>query len=189
MKKIIFTLLLAIPLASTGFAQTLKGSKMIGGDGYLSFDDAFYANLNPNIGYFPLDDLAVGIKTPINFGSHSGGRFKYITGDLAPFVRYYFGKPTRFRVFAEGSGGIGYARNKSERNESYSVGYIRNSIGGSLGTVYFITEQVGLEAQLNYRNYKSGYKSSSENFIADSRRSNTTITLGIQVHLPTSKKE
>lgn len=49
-----------------GHAQTEKGSRLLGGGGFLrSSDGSFSTYINPDLGFFLVDNLAVGASLPL----------------------------------------------------------------------------------------------------------------------------
>jgi hypothetical protein len=176
MKTTLLTLLIALAISLTCNAQTAKGTKLIGGSGYGNFQDGFHINLAPNLGYFVIENLAIGSGVPLAYGKKDS--YRSITAGLRPFVRYYFGQDSPTRVFAQAQGSIVYVGDKHnyEGGEHKRL-YRDHSVGALLGLVHFITEQVGVEANLHY----------NHNF-PDSDFTSTPIGFGfgLQIHLPSS---
>lgn len=186
-----FKLLLITTLLSfvTSNAQITKGNWMVGGSG--SFDYAktepkntnssgssinytgngFYSiTLDPNIGYFIKDKLAIGMKISL-FNSFIEFRTLSLNGtiiSISPNFRYYFLNIDKtYNVFIEPS--FNYYTNNSLGNSS---GY-----GLKSGLAIFLNNSVGIEPSLNY-NYNE-----SNQF----KRNNFFIGVGIQVHLEKEK--
>ena len=101
--KIISFLLLASALVAN--AQITKGNWMVGGDGNYTnsktinpkneiISSGNSIRLFPNIGYFIVDKLALGINTNFNFGKNVGIPSNTDFG-AGPFIRYYFLKPEK----------------------------------------------------------------------------------------------
>lgn len=121
-----------------------------------------YVNLNPNIGYFFIDNLAIGTGAELNIQS------KFDTGlGISPYVRYYFLKNEKeINLFSE----LSYKISKSS-----GVGSVKfETLNLKAGTVYFLNSSVGIEAALNYSNLKSNY---------DLHSNNIFLSIGFQIHL------
>lgn len=178
MKTRLFILLL-IAAAFTCNAQTLKGTKMIGGSGSIYHEDGFNISLSPNLGYFIADNLAIGGNINLFLSDNDNNTAK--GASLGPFVRYYFGQEAPTRIFAQANGSVGFSRyintfNGREAKDTYNT----NSFGAGVGIAHFLTEQVALEARLYYNNYRF-YDSSP-------RHDQVGISFGVQIHLPGSTK-
>ncbi|MCF6223440.1 MAG: hypothetical protein L3J34_06895 [Flavobacteriaceae bacterium] len=150
MKKLI--LVVTILLFSINVkAQITKGNWMLGGNGSFSYTDrksdisnpdpSWNIVVNPNIGYFVIDKLAVGSYTSTSFGKYSNG---FILS-LGPFLRYYFLKPDKKINFF------------TEVSFEYSINFIKNNENPSNygynikpGLIYFLNSSVALEASLRY---------------------------------------
>ncbi|MDO1451242.1 hypothetical protein Q0590_33520 [Rhodocytophaga aerolata] len=164
---------LFLPL--TCFGQTEKGSKLLGGSGSIQFYDPFMINLFPDVGFFVADHLALGSGIPVSFSTDS--RTDYVSLGLSPFARYYLGQST-LRYFLATEVGYRHTWNtftfgQDKLQQSYNTWDIR----GGVGAVYFITEQIGLEALLSYgtfRTYVSG----------ETIRNRLNLTVGFQIYLP-----
>jgi len=106
------------------FSQTEKGGFLLGGNGTIGYNsiEVFYVDqniindykqtsigvsLNPNISYFMLDNLAVGVVSGLNLTyaknlyanyNHRFNRFSNVS--LGPQIRYYF-PIHRFAIFPQ----------------------------------------------------------------------------------------
>lgn len=152
MKKLILLLSLAFSLSS--FAQIekpiTKGNKIISGAGSIeSFhsrsgdfgSNTFNLSLSPGVGYFIIDNLAIGINT--NFSITSQGGYGFYTLGLGPYARYYF----KNGLFLNGE--LGYnllhgLKNNATKQKEYSI------IPG-IGYAIFLNPKVSFEPSLNYR--------------------------------------
>ena len=163
----ITTLLFAI----NSNAQIDKGNWMMGGSGsFGSFNTTSqginnkgtYLNLNPNIGYFFIDKLAIGAGAELIFQT------KFDTGlGISPFIRYYFlNKEKNINLFSE----LSYKVTKSS-----GVGSVKfETLNMKAGTVFFLNSSVGIEVAINYSNLKSNYELESNNIF---------LSVGFQIHL------
>jgi len=143
--------LMKLTLAMVGFlcmtqmvsAQTVgKGAWMVGGSAGFSvqkFKDAdestTFIGLNPTLGYFIADDLAIGLGIGFNSVSFDGNSSS--TFNLGPFVRYYVTDPIFIQVGAnlgldEGAG---------------------TSFGAQVGYSWFLNNGVAIEPALFFTSF------------------------------------
>ncbi len=132
MKKTIFALLLTLCFAATAHAQLIdKGTLMAGGT--LEFtteknDNVFI--LNPTLGYFFADNLALGAS--LSYSSVS----KLNSFSVGPFARYY----TNFGLFAHSGLNFTHLENAENENDlDFLIG---------LGYAAFLNDNVALEPVL-----------------------------------------
>lgn len=184
--KLLITVLL---FATATNAQITKGNWMVGGSGSFSYADTkpknsnssgtninysdsgtYSITLEPNIGYFIKDKLAIGMKISI---INSFIEFKTLNPDdsyisISPNFRYYFLDVDKtYNVFVEPS--FNYYTNNSLGNAS--------GFGLKSGLAIFLNSSVAIEPSLNYV-----YNESSE-----FKRNNVFLGIGIQVHLEKEK--
>jgi outer membrane protein len=180
MKTLLLSAVLSLLFLSSsfdGFSQTEKGSKLLGGSGSLQFYDPFFVSLYPNAGIFVVDKLALGSAVSISFSSGSNSR--YTSLGISPFARYYFGK-SRIQYFVLANAGL-YRSWYTSVNPPFEDVRNANNVfdaRAGLGAVYFITQQVGLEATLNYNIYGN----------ASQRDNNLVLNFGFQIYLPSAKE-
>ncbi|WP_439879604.1 outer membrane beta-barrel protein [Pontibacter sp. MBLB2868] len=183
MKTFCLTLLFAFALTFSSNAQTQKGTLMIGGSGTTNFNDGFAITLNPNLGYFFADNIAVG--SSLNLSYSRVKPFRNIGIGISPFARYYFGEQAPTRLFAQANAAYSYNHNEGISSTDYSSNsYTSSSVGGGLGVVHFITEQVGLEAQFFYNNVKSQWNNDQGMSSSSPRDGRFGINFGVQIYLP-----
>jgi hypothetical protein len=169
----------------TANAQITKGNWMVGGSGSFSYaktkpknsnssgtninytDSGTYSiTLEPNIGYFIKDKLAVGLKLNLlnSFTEFNSLNLNDSYVSISPNFRYYFLNVDKvYNVFVEPS--FNYYTNNSLGNAS--------GFGLKTGLAVFLNSSVALEPSLNYV-----YNESSE-----FKRNNIFLGIGIQVHL------
>src|SRR5687767_3997835 len=87
-------LLCSLFFLTPSYAQTGKGSMLLGGNGGLRFDsensqNIFNAYLSPRIGFFVIDKLALGISLPLSISTSDD--FENSSIGISPFIRYYIG--------------------------------------------------------------------------------------------------
>lgn len=178
--KLIVVLTLLSFLPST--AQITKGNWMVGGSGsFINYESTYQDNnteitqtgngfnLSPNLGYFIIDNVALGAVVSFNFSNPSGDNNNSHGYGISPFVRYYFRKPDKMiNPFLQTS--YSFNEGKSESGGSNkSTGY---TIKG--GSALFFNSSVALELSLNY---------DSQKFNSNSKSNNFTIGIGFQIHL------
>jgi hypothetical protein len=172
--KIYFLIFSLFILTLHGQAQTEKGTKLLGGGASLNFSDPFSIRINPNMGFFVKNNLAVGASLGLHYQTNSN--YSNSNVSLSPFARYYFGQGLT-RPFIKGS--LGYGRNWLKGNDNItnfkrSAGYTIGNAG--LGITRFITQQVGIEASLDY--------SASFHEVYHGR---VFLSFGFQIYLPSSR--
>ncbi len=156
--------------------QYLSGSTSYSGTSQTTASTSFSFALNPQIGYFVADHLAIGGILSLEISSSQSNQTSSagsgIPSDISrsnsysftagPFIRYYFGDPvlssTLFFIQADARGGTG---DGNSTVTSYRTTYISNSTGqgsggfywnaaGELGLVHFISKSAGLMVYAGY---------------------------------------
>lgn len=190
MKKII-TICLAGTFAFLGTSnnahgQIQKGNLMAGASlanfdlGLQSNNNNFSLTVNPKLGYFIEDNIAIGGEVLLGFATAKG--YTDIDYGVGVFGRYFISdqravllKHTRF--FLEGNVGISGQNHKPKGLPASTTNGLGIGIGP--GVSYFITPNVGLEALLKY-NAIIGFGSATT-------VNRLSFGLGFQIYLPTSK--
>lgn len=203
MKKTFLFVLVTLVISLSSYGQISKGTWLIGGTGNFSFtkENGYYLKdttlnegismkISPIIGYFFMDQLAVGLKPTCTWVKM---RFisttfendsdlissNYIWFEAGPFARYYFlksGKP--FNILTEISYQYGFQSDgvKREVNDNVYKSYT-NAFSISAGPVIYFNKSVSLELLLGWfqqnRGHKGEYKSSQTGFQAG---------IGLQIH-------
>ena len=179
MKKIISVLFIASFLMTHKLsAQIQKGNILVGGDiaGFnldLGSGGAFQATIDPKIGFFIRDNVALGAY--INFGLSTAKGFGTTTNyGVGALARYYVNEATtnvlkHGRLFFEGNAGI---EGISVSNGSNTTGL---GIGVGPGYAYFITPNIGLETLLKYNGIVG--------FGSQAYRSSLNLGVGFQIYL------
>lgn len=228
MKKI--TLILALLAASFSNAQISKGSKIIG-TSFASFTvsgsksettysntptvyntdgNSFSFSINPYMGFFLADGLAVGGQVYVSFyssKSDSSNTSTTTTSEskstqpsfgVGPFVRYYFVKGQKMSPYAELAGGIDFNSGKSESSnssgsssETKTKPYTGWNVGPKIGFEYFISDYVGINVYTGF-NYSASnvtyeYRPSTGtgyDYTNDYKRWYIPVGFGLQIHLP-----
>lgn len=166
MKKNLFTLIFIIMMAASAHAQTGKGKFMTGGSIGVNFGNTkaqydgtklyetkqFNVLLEPHVGYFVSDGLALGLGIGLSNNTEKyDDNNKDIQNTLlvSPFARYY----TPVGLFGEASVGLGNV-NIIEQYEGEKDEYKTGVFGWSVGAGYaiFLNEHVSLEPMISYNN-------------------------------------
>ncbi len=184
--------ILALGLSSLIFntnkatAQIQKNNLMVGADiadinlGFQKNNTAFSLSLNPKVGYFIEDNMALGAM--VNLGINTSTGYTSVNYGIGIFGRYYIAdqkaqvlKHSRF--FLEGNVGINGLNTKVTGQKAVTTNGL--GIGFGPGFAYFITPNVGLEALLKY-NLTVGIGNSVTN-------NQLGFGIGFQIYLPTKK--
>ena len=197
--KNLLTLLLTLCSLSM-FAQTTKGSFMVGGNGSLRFADGDYdlgevksttLSINPTVGYFFIKNFSAGLYVPFELSwsktkipswqQESDGEGR--SYGVAPFVRYYI--PVKsFFIVTEASYGWHYSKNSYEAfdpntgtvSDEFSEKYRTFSLAA--GPVFFLSHYTSIELLANYQ------RSNFEQF----DQSQFYLSVGFQIYLPSNKE-
>jgi len=201
MKKTLASLLL-FSWSLTLFAQTDKGSFLIGGNGSISLNKTDYNptesktasfSISPVAGYFFINNFCTGLGLPLSsswskvYDSNGDEDYKarQASYSVSPFVRYYF--PVRsFFVVAEGA--FSWVQTKSKYPQfDFNTGQIIGDINSTsndtsyrlaAGPAFFFNRHTSIEILLNYENLNGQYTDNSDLF----------ISIGFQIFLPSDKE-
>jgi len=129
--RILFSLLLVAGAMTFAQAQVNKGAWMVGGSvAFESTEGENSIKIEPELGYFLINNLAVGSNFNIDFEGDD------TQIEFGPFARYYAFKG----LFAQA--GIGYAK---ENDNDALIGY-----NGAVGYSWFLNNSVAFEPSLRY---------------------------------------
>jgi len=184
------------------FAQTSKGSVMIGGNGSLLFDNDDYSggevkskslSINPTVGYFIIKNLSAGLNVPFELSSSTTKIPMFqeeYDGDghsigVAPFLRYYI--PVKsFFIVTEGAYGWYYSKNSYESfdpstgavigSEEWSDKYRAFSLAA--GPAFFLSQYSSIEILVNYKRANFDQFDQSQFY----------ISVGFQIYLPSNRE-
>ncbi len=185
MKKIILLIIVSVSISNMVNGQITNGNWMLGGNA--SFSSSKYGStggvqysqtdiqVSPLIGYFAINNFAVGLKPSLIYGSYNSSANGTTNFSVGPFTRYYFLKPeNRVNVFTEGAYAYGISKAKNE-----SAATKLNTFSISAGSVVYFNSSVGLEFTLGYTTTK----------IVGHTGNNSVIRLGIgfQFHFEKEK--
>lgn len=168
------------------YAQTGKGSMLLGGNGGIRFDSEnnqkiFNAYLSPRIGLFVIDKLAIGIGLPLSINTSED--FENSSIGISPFIRYYIGG-SKLIPFLEARGGFSrvHSRYKGTWGTIVTNNTNVSNMGLGLGAAYFITPAIGLEAIFAYDTTRFGYENGSSN------RGSLSLNFGFQVYFSRNRE-
>jgi hypothetical protein len=207
--KNLFTSLAALWLClgvSSSFAQTSKGTFLLGGSlgfssGHTSTaynysassrkDKQSTISIDPNVSYFVIDHLSVGVVTPFMYTRYKpegvDQKSTYSSYSVGPLIRYYFPLGSHWAIFPEASYSYGWTVTKGYADVSGDVvsvtyrGNARNLQGG-LGLVYFLNPNIGVEGKLRYQSMRDTYHRTDVGL--DHIDNNAfDFTIGLQVYL------
>lgn len=182
MKKIWMTFILIGGLFSLAEAQTVQGTFTVGGG--VSFSSGKDQNpygeiksstfsFRPSLGYFVVDNLAVGVNLGLTSGKQEQGGTTFKTSEfqVGPFARYYvFTSNERFAFMAEAAVLFGSDKqeysNGGEQKGSSTTFYL------SPGFTYFLTDRWGLDLQLQGISF---YSSDPNKDVDNDKESGVTI--------------
>ncbi len=177
--------LMAQPKSNSFFAGgslSISGGKDKIKDGGSSTVNSSYTffNLNPKVGYFLSDKLAVGVQTEgairvTKFPNNTNHTKSTYTGfDFSPYLRYYIINQ-KFGLFGEASMGFGISTYKDFYQYSSTVKTTGQgfSMGVSPGIYYSISDHIMLESMLGW----IGFDSSTQKYDDGSRDVNSSFGL------------
>lgn len=145
-------------------------------------DNLISLNLFPKIGYFIMDNLAVGLDLNVAMASQKDGSddSKYVNTMLGagPFARYYFGS-SKVRPFIELNSLFGSVQTKFEGVDldlEYSTKL--TSFGGGFGVAIPIGDKFCFDILLGYNNVTINESEDSGFISSDAKVNNIGLKLG-----------
>ncbi len=137
-------------------------------------------NFTPTVGYFVIDNLAIGVMFSMYYSSENeddGSEKTNTLTVLMPFARYYFGAEV-IRPFVELAAGLGNQKTYyNSVNESFDFDSYASVKTGQMsgGIDFFLNDNVALELGLGYA--YSSYKPKDDN---DNNYRSITKGLGLK---------
>ena len=139
-----------------GYSQTRKGSFLMGVT--LSAKppetNRYEFTVSPDVSYFVVDRLAVGLVAPVNYIHEDRSDRAYVrritTYAIGPAVRYYFSFGS-WAIFPTASFAHGWRKTKFDGLNVSPWKGKSNAFTGGVGVAYFLTRSVGVEAVLYHR--------------------------------------
>jgi hypothetical protein len=197
MKKL-FTAFAFVLIASGAFAQFNQGRYLVGGS--LGFSAVTHKSdngttttttgkstsfsLSPDVGYFVIDNLAVGASLSLATSSYksdgSSDKSNSSSVTIAPFVRYYLDPGIFFQGFVGGGSATNkdtYSTGQTTITTTTKTGILTWGLGA--GYAYFLNDYVAIEPLVQYSSYARKNKDN------DNRSINGGISLnvGFQIYL------
>lgn len=189
MKKIALLLCAGIGLfgINNASAQLQKGNLLVGaslgdiGLGLQSGNTSFSLSINPKLGYFIQDNIALGGEVDLGFATDNTGTV--INYGVGAFGRYYFGQKNMVllkhaRFFGEASAGFS-GLNSDPKGPIGATNTNGLGLGAGPGLAYFITPNIGLETLLKY-DLTVGFGNATT-------YSRFGLKVGFQIYLPSKK--
>src|SRR5690554_3673591 len=162
MEKLLIVIILFLLFFGKVNAQITEGNWMVGGSAsfnhskYESFGDfpskskSTGMQLDGNLGYFVIDNFAVGVSPYFGFSNSEGSNNSSTAYGIGPFARYYFSPSDKMiNVFSQVGYryGIGYAQGrKTGTNNNFDI---------KAGAVMFFNSSFGLEFTAGYYIYNN----------------------------------
>jgi hypothetical protein len=191
MKKLILVSIFTCIISISGYGQIEKGNFLLGGGGSLNFSSEdensdFDVNLSPTVGCFFTKKIALGVSMPLSFNyftrksynSSQSFRGNIYGFGISPFLRYYFFQKKKVAFFGSASYGFNQEIYTSKNDDDNELYFFTNA-NASLGFVYFISQNIGLESTIGYNSYKN----------SDFETSNIKLNFGLQIYLKRKGKK
>jgi hypothetical protein len=172
--KIILIVTLTITNSNT-YSQITKGYWMLGGgagfantkstNGDSSADSTGFS-ISPNIGYFVIDNLAIGTSGEFSYTFESENTKTFNSNSISPFIKYYFlDKEKIVNIFSEARYEIMRLKESDFKTDKINL---------KVGVVFFLNSTAGLEVALNYSKQKTNQ---------DFENRVIYLNVGFQIHL------
>ena len=163
--------LFAVLVASmSSYGQTSKGNYIVSGSTGLQFLSSNTKNVydgqtqneldtktfsfNPSVGYFIIDNLAIGLSCNITSTKYEPNEDSYSKSAstlIAPTVMYYFPVDGKIRPFAQLGLGLQSVTNKVKggySEDKQTLDGLAVNVGG--GVSYFVSKYVSIDLYLSY---------------------------------------
>ncbi|MDP1845103.1 MAG: hypothetical protein Q8K64_16945 [Sediminibacterium sp.] len=190
--KIILIFIFIFFFSITAKSQLDKGIWLVSGTGnfltskyeytsptFSSKSDRLNIAISPNIGYFIIDKLAVGLRTSFSKNKDQvtgvGGGYTNVNRfSIGPFTKYYFlEKYKHYNLVADVSYQYGLYSFKPTKGNS-------NTFNAAIGPVIYFNTSVGLEFLVGYYSTKETIKQDGD---ITTKQSGFQIGIGFQIHL------
>jgi len=195
-----------------GYGQTEKGTFLLGsavkgsstktenritGIGYASWtkQTSLSFTISPDLSYFVIDRLAIGLTTPYTFIRTKNGDAKSTVNSLTvgPQVRYYFLLGSHWAIFPEASYSYGWLWDRTPYADFtttpitvryYNTTLTTSTLRGSVGAVYFLNKNIGIEGKVYYQHLKSSYDDNEQEvpLTVTSKSPAVGVSIGVQIY-------
>lgn len=204
MNRTVITSLLAL-MMSSAYAQLEKGTFRLGGTMGFSSSTTSYSysstflgsdykvtsfSFNPNVSYFLVKQLSIGLALPCSIGkTSSGGADTNVNSFSAgPMIRYYF-PFNKMAVFPEFQYTLGQQTNKgpvySPSTGTISDATIKSTLSmlrAGLGVTYFLNSNIGIEGMLYYSRNDNNYDGNNFSPLSKTSTSQLGVNVGFQIY-------
>jgi hypothetical protein len=155
-------------------------------------------HIAPDISYFIVDRLAVGLITPYSYTQTKRGDTNETSNyfGIGAVVRYYFPLGSRWAIFPEASYSYGWDwthgpyvdltnfPGNAPTTHYYTTTETTRTFHGGIGGVYFLNKSVGLEGEVYYQSIRNSYDYEHEvgPALVDSKLPAVSVSFGVQVY-------
>lgn len=167
-------------IAGGGFNFSTETNKSKSGSTVTTDGKSTQFSLSPQVGYFPVDNIAVGLGLVLSSGKYKpdgvGTTSTSSSVSVGPFVRYYLPVPVFFQAMATfGSTKAHFDYPDPIPDADNSYGIFNWSLG--VGYAYFLNDYVAIEPMVGFRNDKLSDKDSDYASIDSSIYLNAAFTI------------
>lgn len=149
-------------IGSTNIGYTTFQIKSDGDSNADSKEKMFAMNIAPRVGYFVIDNFAVGLNVFLATESHKASNSSSAFFAVGPFVRYYI-STKKVLPFAEVNYSMGSRTYKSGSDGSEFTKFAIQLYGAGLGLAVPIGEKVTFDALAGYHTYVNKNKVDNDN--------------------------
>jgi hypothetical protein len=155
---VILALFFTIKVFSQDEKPITSGHFLIGGDFNSEYSKTnnlklFQISTSPDIGYFIVDNLAIGLNIPIIYYDYVGSLNESSIG-LGPFIKYYLNDGLFFSFKLAGN----IITEHDGSNTTYGISSKSLSISPGIGYAYFILQKASIELGLYYEHLNTNIK-------------------------------
>ncbi len=176
------SLFLILAITTLVSAQTEQGTFLVGGSSGISLGGGsskdktdnfegdptkyFGFSINPQVGFFVIDNLVIGAILPISVQRSKQNDTKVVFSSIefAPFARYYF-LDDKFRPYATaffGGGFNGYKYVVNGNTTTNNSNTFLLGLGG--GVAYFVNDNIAIDALLGYQFTREKFTDEDDNY-------------------------
>ena len=155
--------------------------------------DYFGFNISPEVGYFVIDNLQVGLHGLLLYTRGKNKEFDVTTSTriigLGPVVRYYIPTAGSLKPSIGGSYTLGWLNSSYEDNSiDESDQSSLNGFSVGLGADYFFTPNVSLGARLDYQR-TTNEDDDDDSFVSETTIGGVGLRVGLQVFFGAGESE